>query len=80
MGKRNGIPFKDKKGVKLINTTKTKSRGRPRKSAAQIGANKAIKTASTKIIKDTIKVSNPLTKVVIIAALGAVVSYFLNKR
>ena len=58
----------------------TTKRGRPRKSAAQIGANKAIKTASTKIIKDTIKVSNPLAKVAVIAALGAVVSYFLNKR
>lgn len=55
-------------------------RGRPRKSATQIGANKIIKTASNRIIKDTVKVSNPLTKVVIIAALGAVVSYFLNKR
>lgn len=58
----------------------TTKRGRPRKSATQIGTNKAIKTASTRIIKDTIKVSNPLAKVVIIAALGAVVSYFLNKR
>lgn len=58
----------------------TTKRGRPRKSATQIGANKAIKIASTRIIKDTIKVSNPLAKVVIIAALGAVVSYFLNKR
>lgn len=55
-------------------------RGRPRKSATQIGTNKAIKTASNRIIKDTIKVSNPLTKVAIIAALGAIVSYFLNKR
>ena len=55
-------------------------RGRPRKSATQIGANKAIKTASNRIIKDTIKVSNPLTKVAIIAALGAVVSYFLNNK
>lgn len=55
-------------------------RGRPRKSATQIGANKIIKTASNRIIKDTVKVSNPLTKAVIIAALGAVVSYFLNKR
>ena len=58
----------------------TTKRGRPRKSATQIGTNKAIKIASTRIIKDTIKVSNPLAKVVIIAALGAVVSYFLNKR
>lgn len=58
----------------------TTKRGRPRKSATQIGANKAIKTASNRIIKDTINVSNPLAKVVIIAALGAVVSYFLNKR
>lgn len=55
-------------------------RGRPRKSVTQIGANKAIKTASNRIIKDTVKVSNPLTKVVIIAALGAVVSYFLNNK
>lgn len=58
----------------------TTKRGRPRKSATQIGANKAIKTASTRIIKDTIKVSNPLAKVAVIAALGAVVGYFLNKR
>ena len=58
----------------------TTKRGRPRKSATQIGANKAIKTASNRIIKDTINVSNPLAKVVIIVALGAVVSYFLNKR
>lgn len=58
----------------------TTKRGRPRKSATQIGANKAIKTASNRIIKDTVKVSNPLAKVVIIVALGAVVSYFLNKR
>lgn len=58
----------------------TTKRGRPRKSATQIGTNKAIKTASNRIIKDTVKVSNPLAKVVIIAALGAVVSYFLNKR
>lgn len=55
-------------------------RGRPRKSATQIGANKAIKTASNRIIKDTVKVSNPLTKVAIIAALGAIVSYFLNNK
>lgn len=58
----------------------TTKRGRPRKSATQIGANKAIKTASNRIIKDTVKVSNPLAKVAIIAVLGAVVSYFLNKR
>ena len=58
----------------------TTKRGRPRKSAIQIGANKAIKTASNRIIKDTVNVSNPLAKVAIIAALGAVVSYFLNKR
>lgn len=58
----------------------TTKRGRPRKSATKIGANKIIKTASNRIIKDTVKVSNPLTKVAIIAALGAIVSYFLNKR
>lgn len=58
----------------------TTKRGRPRKSAAQIGANKAIKTASNRIIKDTVNISNPLAKVVIIAALGAVVSYFLNNK
>ena len=58
----------------------TTKRGRPGKSATQIGANKAIKTASNRIIKDTVNISNPLAKVVIIAALGAVVSYSLNKR
>lgn len=58
----------------------TTKRGRPRKSATQIGTNKAIKTASNRIIKDTVKVSNPLAKVVIIAALGAVISYFLNNK
>ena len=51
-----------------------------RGTSLKVGTNKAIKTASNRIIKDTVKVSNPLAKVVIIAALGAVVSYFLNKR
>lgn len=58
----------------------TTKRGRPRKSVTQIRANKIIKTASNRIIKDTVKVSNPLAKVAIIAALGAVVSYFLNNK
>ena len=58
----------------------TTKRGRPRKSATQIGANKTIKAASNRIIKDTVNVSSPLAKVAIVAALGAVVSYFLNKR
>lgn len=58
----------------------TTKRGRPRKSATQIGTNKAIKTIATRAIKDNLKVSSPLAKVAIVAALGAIVTYVLNKR
>lgn len=60
--------------------TPSKKRGRPRKSAAQIGTNKVIKTIATRAIKDNLKVSSPLAKVAIVAALGAIVTYVLNKK
>ena len=63
----------------MIQTT-SKSRGRPRKSAVTLGVKQAARLTARRAIKDNIKTSNPLLNLVLIASLGAVASYFINKK
>lgn len=57
------------------------TKGRPRKTATTIGIQKTAKVATTRIIKDaTSSVSHPLARVVLVAVLGAVASYFIYKK
>ena len=57
-------------------------RGRPRKSAVTLGVKQSARIASKRVIKDVVNsnVSNPLMKVILIASLGALASYFINKK
>ncbi len=60
-----------------------KRRGRPpRQSAVKLGIKQSARIASKRAIKDVVNsnVANPLTKVIAVAALGAIVSYFINKK
>lgn len=63
----------------MIQTT-SKSRGRLRKSAIELGVKQAARLTARRAIKDNIKTSNPLLNLVLIASLGAVASYFINKK
>lgn len=57
-------------------------RGRPPKSAVTLGVKQSARIASKRVIKDVVNsnVANPLTKVIAVAALGAIASYFINKK
>lgn len=57
-------------------------RGRPKKSAVQIGIDSTIRTTSKRIIADNISKTqlNPLIKIGLIAALTAVLSHVINKK
>lgn len=62
-------------------STNKPARGRPKKSATAIGIQKTAKIATTKIIKDTTNsVRHPLARIVLVAALGALASYFIYKK
>jgi len=56
------------------------SRGRPKQSAVKLGAKQTARITAKRAIKDNIKTSNPLLKLILVAGLGAVASYFINKQ
>ena len=60
--------------------TTSKPRGRPKKSTIELGVKQAARLTARRAIKDNIKTSNPLLTLVLVAALGAVASYFINKQ
>ena len=55
---------------------------KPRQSSVKLGAKAAARIKSRRLAKDVVgsKISNPLLKVVAVAALGALASYFINKQ
>lgn len=55
---------------------------KPRQSSVKLGAKTAARIKSRRLVKDVVgsKISNPLLKVVVVAALGALASYFINKQ
>ena len=57
-----------------------KPRGRLRKSSIELGVKQTARLAARRAIKDTIKTSNPLLNLILVAGLGAVASYFINKQ
>ena len=63
-------------------TNKKKLKGRPRKSVTELGLKQTARIAARRAIKDTVtsNVTNPAAKLVLIAGLGALVTYFLNKK
>lgn len=63
----------------MTTTTTKPKRGRPPKSAINLGLKQTARVASKRAIKSTITTTNPLLKLVLIASLGAVASYFINK-
>lgn len=58
----------------------SKARGRPKKSAINLGIKQTARITAKRAIKDNIKTSNPLLTLVLVAGLGAVASYFINKQ
>ena len=57
-------------------------KGRPRKSAITLGAKATARTTAKRAIKDSVNsvVPNKLLAGVLIAGLGAIISFYLNKR
>ena len=55
---------------------------KPRQSSVKLGAKTAARVQSRRLAKDVVgsKITNPLLKVVAVAALGALASYFINKQ
>ena len=68
--------------MKSNQTPTKKPKGRPRKSATELGLKQTARIAAKRAIKDTVtsNVTNPAAKLVLIAGLGALVTYFLNKK
>lgn len=62
--------------------TTTKKRGRPRKSAIKIGIEHSAKTQTRRLAKDLVNKTSlhPLAKTAIIGAIGALITYFVNKK
>lgn len=60
--------------------TTSKPRGRPRKSPIELGVKQTARLTAKRAIKDNIKTSNPLLNLILVAGLGAVASYFINKQ
>lgn len=62
--------------------TSTPKPRKPRKSSVELGAKAAARIKSRRLAKDVVgsKITNPLLKVVAVAALGALASYFINKQ
>ena len=63
----------------IDSTTKPK---RTRKPATVLGAKQTARVASKRIIKNQVAKTNlhPAAKLVLVAGIGALVSYFLNKK
>ena len=65
----------------VVKPTKvTKPRGRPKTSAAKLALKQTARITAKRAIKSSITTSNPLLKLVLVAGLGAVASYFINKQ
>ena len=64
------------------NTIKIRKPRKPRQSSAKLGIKAAARIQTRRLAKDVVrsKISNPLLKVVALAAFGAVASYFINKQ
>jgi len=63
------------------NPLPSKLRSKTKKAATAIGVQKTAKVTTTRVAKQaTSSVKNPLAKAVLIAALGAVASYFIYKK
>ena len=62
--------------------TRTPKPRKPRQSSINLGAKAAARIKSRRLVKDVVgsRISNPLLKVVAVAALGALASYFINKQ
>lgn len=65
-----------------VTTSKVKKPRKRRQSSAKLGVKAAARIQSRRLAKDVVgsKISNPLLKVVALAAFGAVASYFINKQ
>ena len=61
---------------------KIKKPRKPRQSSAKLGVKAAARIQTRRLAKDVVgsKISNPLLKVVAVAAFGALASYFINKQ
>ena len=57
-------------------------KGRPKKSAIELGAKQSARIASRRIVSDTIKQTSlhPALKLALISGIGALASYFISKR
>ena len=66
----------------MTQTLSKPTRGRPRKSAVTLGVKQTARITSKRAIKSVISpnIKSPVLKLAIIAALGAVASYFINKE
>ena len=62
--------------------TRTPKPRKPRQSSIKLGAKTVARVQSRRLVKDVVgsRISNPLLKVVAVAALGALASYFINKQ
>ena len=65
-----------------VTTPKIKKPRKPRQSSAKLGVKTAARIQSRRLAKDVVgsKISNPLLKVIAVAAFGALASYFINKQ
>ena len=65
-----------------VATSKVRKTRKPRQSSAKLGVKAAARIQTRRLAKDVVgsKISNPLLKVVALAAFGAVASYFINKQ
>ena len=64
------------------NPIKTRKPRKTRQSSAKLGIKAAARIQTRRLAKDVVKskISNPLLKIVVLAAFGAVASYFINKQ
>ena len=67
---------------KITTTPKIKKPRKQRQSSVALGAKQAARIQSRRLAKDVVgsKISNPLLKVIAVAAFGALASYFINKQ
>lgn len=63
-------------------TRKPRAPRKPRQSAAKLGVKQTSRIATKRLIKSTVQnnTTNPLIATVLIAGLGALASYFINKQ
>lgn len=65
-----------------MNNPTPKPRGRPKKSAIDLGIKQTARVSARRAIRSTIGQTaiSPLLKLALIAAVGAVASHFINKK